>query len=220
MILKSIISTKGRRLAVASVLAAGLLAGGVAVANGAVKPDCKTLSYPLCPRSVAASQVVDNSLPKSKIAPADRDAFLADVKGEAQVSKDIAPTVIKYIGGRYLDPARGATYLGTFTLPSGRWLVNATVKFNRTVEGDAGVRPMLALRVGQTPEDFGDDYGTVSGVDISKAKDADLFGSSIKLVTVSGSTVVKVYGFGYTDTRGTEGSGEITAAVQVVAVRA
>lgn len=220
MKLKSIISTKGRRLAVASVLAAGLLATGVAVANGAVKPDCKTLSYPLCPRSVAAGQVVDNSLPKSKIVPADRDAFLADTRGEAQVAKDFAPTVIKYIGGPYLDPARGATYIGTFTLPKGTWLVNASVKFNRTVAGDAGVRPQLALRVGQTPEDFGDDYGTVAGGDISKALNADLFGSSIKLVTVNVPTVVKLYGFGYTDTRGVEGSNEITAAVQVVAVRA
>lgn len=45
--------------------------GGIAVAaNGAVKPDCKSLMYPLCPRSVAAGQVVDNSLPGyKKLAP-------------------------------------------------------------------------------------------------------------------------------------------------------
>jgi hypothetical protein len=46
---------------VAAVLGAGVLVGVTVAANGAVKPDCKSLSYPLCPRSVAATQVVDTA---------------------------------------------------------------------------------------------------------------------------------------------------------------
>lgn len=51
-----------KTIAAASVAAIGLTVGGIAVANGAVKPDCKNLMYPLCARSVADTQVVDNSL--------------------------------------------------------------------------------------------------------------------------------------------------------------
>jgi hypothetical protein len=63
-------NSKVGRLAIAGVVAAGAVVGIAVAANGAVKPDCKTLSYPLCARSVAAAQVVDNSLPgNTKLAP-------------------------------------------------------------------------------------------------------------------------------------------------------
>lgn len=82
--IKNMWATKVGRLAVAGVVAAGAVVGVSIAANAAaVKPDCKTLSYPLCARSVAAGQVVDNSLPKSKIVPADRDAFLKDTNTDA-----------------------------------------------------------------------------------------------------------------------------------------
>jgi hypothetical protein len=221
MKLKSIISTKGRRLAVAGVLAAGLLVGGgVAVANGAVKPDCKTLSYPLCPRSVAATQVVDNSLPKSKIVPADRDAFLkdtdTDVYGKSGVTKDFAAKPIAQIGGSFKT---GKTELGTFTLPAGTWMINTSAFFARTAAGVAGTRPQLALRVGASPTAFGEDYGTILGAEISPAKDRELTGATVKVVTVTATTTVGVYGFGYNDDAGSAGSGDITAAASVVAVR-
>jgi hypothetical protein len=79
---------KYRTLIIAAVAAVGLVAVGVVASDAAVKPDCKNLMYPLCPRSVAATQVVDNSLPASKIVPADRDAFLkdADSLGKAYYS--------------------------------------------------------------------------------------------------------------------------------------
>ena len=76
MNIKKILNSKSGRLMVAAVLGAGVLVGVTVAANGAVKPDCKSLSYPLCPRSVAATQVVDNSLPASKVAPADRARVL------------------------------------------------------------------------------------------------------------------------------------------------
>jgi hypothetical protein len=81
---------KYRTLIVAVFAAIGLLVVGVTVANGAVKPDCTNLQYPLCPRSVAATQVVDNSLPKSKIVPADRDAFLKDTNSLASAYYSVA----------------------------------------------------------------------------------------------------------------------------------
>lgn len=65
-----LLNTLPKKLAVAG-LAAALGIGGYAIAaNAAVKPDCKNLMYPLCARSVAAGQVVDNSLPGyKKLAP-------------------------------------------------------------------------------------------------------------------------------------------------------
>lgn len=78
MQVKNLINKGWKRLVVAGVVAAIGTVGIVAISSAAVKPDCKTLTYPLCNRSVAAAQVVDNSLPKSKIIPADRDAFLKD----------------------------------------------------------------------------------------------------------------------------------------------
>lgn len=69
MQVKNLINKGWKRLVVAGVVAAMGTVGIVAISSAAVKPDCKTLTYPLCNRSVAAAQVVDNSLPESKLAP-------------------------------------------------------------------------------------------------------------------------------------------------------
>ena len=142
-----------------------------------------------------------------------------DVKGDAQVTKTLAPKTIEHLGGKYFD---GFTTLGSFTLPKGTWLVNTSVVFNRTVAGAAGSMPQVGLRIGQgsASPDWGVEAGTVGGVAISPAKGHDLFGSAVKLITVTEDTEVGVYGFGYNTDQGTAGSGEITAAVQVVAARA
>lgn len=215
---KKIFNTKAGRLAIAGIVAAGAVVGVAVAANGAVKPDCKTLSYPLCPRSVAATQVVDNSLPKTKIAPADRDAFLkdTDVYGKSAVNKDFAAAEIKTIGGSFKT---GKTEVGEFTLPAGTWMINTSAFFARTTAGAEGTRPQLALRVGATTTAFGEDYGTILGAEISKAKDRELTGATVKVVTVTEPTKVGVYAFGYNDDASSAGSGEITAAASVVAVR-
>ncbi len=215
MNIKKVFTTKGGRLLVAAVLGAGVLVGVTVAANGAVRPDCKTLSYPLCPRSVAASQVVDNSLPKSKIIPADRDAFLKDA-GKVGVTKDFAAVPVAKIGGSFKT---NKTLVGDFTLQPGTWLVNATAFFARTTAGAAGTRPELALRVGATDTTFGDDYGTILGAEISPAKDRELSGSTVKVVTVTKATKVEVFAFGYNDDASAAGSGELTAAASVVAVQ-
>lgn len=216
--MKRILNTKVGRLAIAGVLAAGAIVGVTVAANGAVKPDCKNLMYPLCPRSVAAVQVVDNSLPASKIVPADRAAFLkdTDVLGKAGVIKAFEPVVIDKIGGSFKT---NKTAVGSFTLPAGTWLINASAFFARTTAGVAGTRPQLALRVGATDTAFGDDYGTILGAEISPAKDRELTGSTVKIVTVAGDTTVGVYAFGYNDDASSAGSGEITAASEITAVR-
>ncbi|NIK60865.1 hypothetical protein [Kribbella shirazensis] len=222
MNIKKVFSTKGGRLLVAAVLGAGVLVGVTVAANGAVRPDCKTLSYPLCARSVAAKQVVDNSIPASKLVPADRAAFLKDgntpdVYGKAGVTTSFAPKAIEKLGGKYFE---GFTTIGQFKLPKGTWLVNTSVTFNRTVAGAAGSMPQVGLRIGQAaPSTWGTDVGTVGGVAISPAKGHDLFGSSVKVVTVDAETTVGVYGFGYNHDQSAAGSGEITAAASVVAVK-
>ncbi len=216
MNIKKILNSKSGRLMVAAVLGAGVLVGVSVAANGAVKPDCKSLSYPLCPRSVAATQVVDNSLPASKLAPADRAAFLKDSNGKLGVSKTFDPVVIAHIGGSFKT---GKTKVGEFTLPAGTWLINSSAFFARTAAGPAGTRPQLALRVGASDTAFGDDYGTILGAEISPSKDRELTGSTVKIVKVTGPTKVEVFAFGYNDDAGSAGSGDITAAADVVAVQ-
>jgi hypothetical protein len=192
-----------------------VLVGVTVVANGAVKPDCKSLSYPLCPRSVAATQVVDNSLPASKLAPADRTAFLKDTDayGKASVTESFKPVVVDHIGGSFKT---NKTKVGEFKLPAGTWMINTSAFFARTAAGPAGTRPQLALRVGATNNAFGDDYGTILGAEISPAKDRELTGSTVK---ATASTTVEVFAFGYNDDAGSAGSGDITAAADVVAVQ-
>lgn len=215
---KKILTTKAGRLAIAGIVAVGAVVGIAVAANGAVKPDCKSLSYPLCPRSVAATQVVDNSLPKTKIVPADRDAFLkdTDVYGKSGVTKDFAPVEIKLIGGSFKT---NKSLVGEFTLPAGTWMINTSAFFARTKAGAEGTRPQLALRVGATDTAFGEDYGTILGAEISPAKDRELTGATVKVVNVTASTKVEVFAFGYNDDAGSAGSGEITASASVVAVR-
>lgn len=216
MNIKNVLNTKGGRLVVAAVLGAGVLVGVAVAANGAVKPDCKSLTYPLCPRSVAASQVVDNSLPASKLVPADRAAFLknTDIYGKG-VATDFKPVVIEHIGGSFKTDK---TTVGKFTLQPGTWLINSTAFFARTATGVPGTRPQLALRVGASTTAFGDDYGTILGAEISPTKDRELAGSTVKVVKVTKATTVEVFAFGYNDDAGAAGSGQITAAASVVPV--
>ncbi|GAA1579610.1 hypothetical protein GCM10009804_40260 [Kribbella hippodromi] len=219
MNVKKVLNTKGGRLLIAGVLGAGVLVGVTVAANGAVKPDCKTLSYPLCPRSVAASQVVDNSLPASKIVPADRAKFLKDTPdeyGKSDVSKDFDPVKVDKIGGSF---KANKTKVGEFTLKPGTWLLNSTATFARTTKGVAGTRPQLALRVGASTTSFGTDYGTILGAEISPSADRELTGSTVKVVKVDKATTVEVFAFGYNDDASAAGSGEITAAASVTAVR-
>lgn len=209
-----------KKFLISALIAVGLVAGAAVVANAAaVKPDCVNLMYPLCARSVAAKQVVDNSIPKSKIVPADRDAFLKDtntpdVKGGATaLFANETPKEIANIGGTF---STRHTTVGTFTLPKGTWLVNLSAKFNRKTAAaadDPAVQPMLQI-VGAG------NYVTIMGNSISPSLDADLTGSAVGLITVNADTEFTVNAFGYNSARGSQGSGEITVLAGVVAVAA
>lgn len=234
---KKLFNTKGGRLLVASVLAAGVLVGVTVAANGAVRPDCKTLSYPLCARSVAAPQVVDNSLPASKIVPSDRAAFLKDtntpdVKGDAQHYRPFPAKVIANFGGKYFGDTTSTsddryTVIGETVVPAGSWLVYTTVRFTRLTAAANATdlpRPQVGLRIGQDQTKgsakWGVDVGTIGGNDISPAKGSDLFGTSVEPLVTTENTTVGIYAFGYNGDQGTAGSGEIEAAVKVILVRA
>lgn len=136
-----------------------------------------------------------------------------DVLGKG-VSKQCGSVTVAHIGGSFKT---GKTLVCSFELPAGTWMVNSSAFFARTTAGVAGTRPQLALRVGASETAFGTDYGTILGAEISPAKDRELTGSAVKVVP--GGVTVEVFAFGYNDDAGSAGSGEITAAADVVAVR-
>lgn len=209
--------SKFKKFVVAALVAVGLVAGAAVVANAAaVKPDCVNLMYPLCARSVAAKQVVDNSIPKSKIVPADRDAFLKDTDSNGKLGAVQAfPTkAIEHLGGKYFD---GFTTIGQFEVPAGTWEVHTSVEFTRTEAGLAGSMPQVGLRIGQdkATNDWGVDVGTVGGVPISPAKGHDLFAYTSAPLIAENPVTIGVYGFGYNQDTSAAGSGEITASVKV-----
>jgi hypothetical protein len=136
-----------------------------------------------------------------------------DVLG-AGVGKDCDPAVIDHIGGSFKT---GKTKVCELVLPEGKYLLSASAFFARTAAGVAGTRPQLALRVGASDTAFGTDYGTILGAEISPSKDRELTGSSVQVV--DGGVTVEVFAFGYNDDAGSAGSGDITAAAHLSAVR-
>ena len=199
-------------------------------AKAAVKPDCVNLMYPLCNRSISAAQVVDNSLPgykklvpgsvsEDRLSQAVQDKLnKADQVGQdvlgGGISKSCDPVVIAHIGGSFKT---GKTLVCSLDLPAGKWMLNTSAFFARTAAGVAGTRPQLAARVGASDTVFGDDYGTILGAEISPTKDRELTGSATKVV--DGGVTVEWYAFGYNDDTSSAGSGDITAAADIVAVR-
>lgn len=136
----------------------------------------------------------------------------SDVYGKGFLTKCDAVT-IEHIGGSFKT---GKTKVCEFELPAGVWMLNSSAFFARTTAGAEGTRPQLALRKGASATEFGQDYGTILGAEISPSKDRELTGSATKVV--AGGTV-EVFAFGYNDDASSAGSGEITAAADIVAVR-
>lgn len=153
-----------------------------------------------------------------------------EVYGKSGEPISLGAQTINEVGGPWFGPDLTTTdddrytFLGKFTLPKGTWLLTTSVKFNRTIAGAAGTRPQVALRIGQDQTLAGDakwgtSAGTVGGADISPAKGHDLFGSAVATVPLAEATEVWVMGFGANDNQSEAGSGQITAAVDIVPVR-
>lgn len=204
------------QLAMVGVIATGGMGVAFAASEAAVRPDCKTLSYPLCPRSVAAGQVVDNSLPASKIVSSDRAAFLKDtntpdVKGDVVVNKTFDPTTVAKIGGRFAD---NATQVGTVMIPAGTWKIDSDGFWTTLLTGPAGTRPELALRT-----TAGADLGTIFPGEVSPTGGRELTGHATKVITLDTDTTVIVYAFGYNDDTSAAGANRLQVTASVVATR-
>lgn len=223
--------SKFKKFVLAALIAVGLVAGAAVVANAtntAVKPDCVNLMYPLCARSVAATQVVDNSLPGyKKLAPgsvsedrlnqATRDKLNApdtDARGSVLTAYQTAPAPVEKCGGSFKT---NKTKLGEFVLPAGKQVkLDAYMFASRTITGAAGTHAQLALRIGATEESFGTDVGTVFQP-LSPTKGREVTGTSFWVGAVSQPTQVEIFGFCYNDDQSAAGGGEFTIASRVVA---
>jgi hypothetical protein len=175
--------------------------------------------------SVTGWSVKDGSITMNDLSPATRAEIRTgqytpkETFGKLGGTLTILPITITNIGGRFADRA---SRLGDFTIQPGTWLINASVVFDRKDEGSDGyaapttdTMPSFALRYGVEL----DDAGTVMGAPVSRRGFVELTGSSVKLVTVAGPTVVTAYGFGYNEDRSGFGGGQITVAAQITAVR-
>jgi hypothetical protein len=76
-------NSKKKKLLAATIAAVSIIGAGAVAANAAGGTGCKYLTYPLCARSVASLQVVDNSLGESDLSPAVRDKLNKVGTGEA-----------------------------------------------------------------------------------------------------------------------------------------
>jgi len=133
-----------------------------------------------------------------------------DVNGASTLKAAYNNVTVENVGGSWLTRK---TDLGSFTLPAGTWVINASAKFSRTVADETDplyqTRPQLAVRAFPTEANpFGQDFGTVMNT-IAPYVNADMFGSDSKRVVLTGETTFTVAAFGYQDNRGSDDSGKI-----------
>jgi hypothetical protein len=218
---------------IAAFAVVGVLFGGSALlpASAAQIPE----ATPTAPaNSVTSKSIKDGAVSQTDMLPAVNQVYLNTYNntvgfpalkpevaatldiGKAFVVKDFAAVTVANIGGPFKT---NKTKVGEFTLPAGTWRIDQTAFFARTIAGVAGTRPQLALRVGASATEFGTDFGTILGAEISPSAGRELSGTTMKFVTVAAPTLVEVFAFGYNDNGGAAGGGEITAAAQVGAVK-
>jgi hypothetical protein len=193
-----------------------LMLFGLGLSNATARTTSDPITYPLVANSVAGKQVVNGSLGVVELDAytrglLEKDDNTPDVFGTGKIVAQVAPTTVVNIGGKFVEKA---TVLGQFPLPKGTWLVSTSAAWNRTVAGAAGTRPQIALRYPN-----GGDAGTLTGTDISPTAGRDLTLSGTKVVILTEDTHVTIWAHGYNDDQSAAGSGELTAAVEVSAVR-
>lgn len=185
---------------------------------------------------ITGAQIQDGSIWQSDMAPAVDKVYKTtynNTVGDAQLkddvrtglqfgkqvgSKDVAPTVITNIGGKF---AERATNAGTISVPAGGlYEIRGQYRIERTTAAAAdsvAVRPQVALRYGE-----GKDAGTAMGVEIAKSKGREIVGATYGQVdtrSATGLTDVTVYLFGYADDGSSTGSGELTGSGSFKIVR-
>jgi hypothetical protein len=185
--------------------------------------------------TITGANIVDGSIWQSDMAPAVDQVYkttynntvgfpalqapVADALnfGKQVASKDVPPTVITNIGGKFADRATNA---GTISVPAGGlYEVRGQYRIERTANGgNAAVRPQVALRYGTDLKDA----GTAMGVEISKLAGREIVGATFGQVDTrqaTGLTEVTVYFFGYADDSSDEGSGQLKGSGSFKVVR-
>ena len=108
-------NTKKKKLVAATIAAVSIIGAGAVAANAAGGTGCQYLTYPLCARSVASLQVVDNSLGESDLSPAVREKLNKVGTGEAGPAGPEGPA-----GAAGKDGVSGLAVDGqTATVPKG-----------------------------------------------------------------------------------------------------
>lgn len=129
--------------------------------------------------------------------------------GSAYVTASTSPeTVVENIGGSFR--AR-STEIDMLTLPPGKYLLSADGFFHSTEATSGNTRLQLALRVGKTDLEFGQDVGTCFTGPASALSDREISCSTTRLVEFDVETRVQVIAFGYADDTGSADSGKFTA---------
>jgi hypothetical protein len=198
-------------------------------ATAAVKPDCVNLMYPLCNRSVAAAQVVDNSLPgykklvpnsvsEDRLSKAVQDKLNkpatedTDNKGALLAAADFEAKEVAACGGSFKT---NKTLLGSFTLPAGKKLMVDSYMFaSRSVTGPVGTHAQLALRIGATEAEFGADRGTIFQP-LPPTKGREVTGTAFWTGDNPAEVKVDVFAFCYNDDQSAAGAGQWTASAKV-----
>jgi hypothetical protein len=111
-------NTKKKKLVAATIAAVSIIGAGAVAANAAGGTGCQYLTYPLCARSVASLQVVDNSLGESDLSPAVREKLNKVGTGEAGPAGPAGPEGAAGAAGK--DGVSGLAVDGqTTTVPKG-----------------------------------------------------------------------------------------------------
>lgn len=202
--------------------------------------DNEVNTFDIKDKSIGGWDVLDNTLPLSKMGWDFRQAIkkadvsqpgvvhepALDAELKAKVNDKTGETAIfnfeakplAHTGGSFKT---GKTKLGEFTLPAGTFKIDMSY-FAHTLSAldpAAGTRPQLALRVGASATEFGADYGTLIGTEISPTADRELTDSGFKWILNNAPKTVEVFGFGYQDNTGDTSANKITMSAQVVLTR-
>lgn len=213
-----------RILAVVAGAAVLTLVGGVggAVAGGLVTSaqikNHTIQSVDLHAGSVTTSKIAAGTISASKAGPS-LNAQLQRGALDARYSNANARTITN-IGGPFVA---NSTQLGTLRLHSaGTYQISAYGYFDALDNSATPVSTRLQLAVrgpATTGDPFGQDFGTCFTGVFPQNVDRELTCQSVRTISVSRATTLRVIGFGYNDDQSGNGGGNFTLNADVSAVR-